>query len=475
MRSRSRVHDERLDVGHVGEQREHLQVVDELPCSLLAALNLEGEDRGTTVGEILLVELMVGVLRQARVVHLGDVAVTSQELNDLLGVLDMTVDAQRQGLGALEQDPGVKRANASALVTQQDGADIGREGGRAGSLGKRDAMVGGIGLGDLRILAARLPVKVAAIDNHAAQRGTVTANELGRGVDDDIGAMLQRTEQIRGAEGVIDNNRQAMLLGNLGDGVDVGDVGVGVAERLEIDDRGVVLNGTLDLVQVVGVDEGGLDTKLGERVLQQVVGTAVDGLLGDHVVTSLGKSLQGIGDGSGTGGDGKTGHATLERGNTVLEDALGGVGQTAVDVTGVGKTKAVGGVLGVAEHIARGLVDRHGTGIGCGIGALLANVKLQGVETKGMLGVVDKLAHDDLLDRTKVNTKERNKSLSPDHADGRKQEPGIRLGKQFICGPPFASRFRGRLNYLPPLCVLNSTSIVSLGQSLKSANLLSVF
>ena len=266
-----------------------------------------------------------------------------------------------------------------------------------------------------------------------------------------------------------------MLLGDLGDGVDIGDVGVGVAERLEIDDRGVVLDGPLDLFQVMGIDEGGLDAKLGERMLQQVVGTAVDGLLGDHVVTGLGKSLQGIGDGSSTGGDGKTRHAALERGNAVLEDALGGVGQTTVDVTGVGKTKAVSSMLGVAEHIARGLVDRHGTGVGCGIGALLANVKLQGIETKGVLGVVDELAHDDLLDRTKVNKLKRSKSLSPDHADGRKQEPGIRLGKQFICGPPFASRFRGRLNYLPPLCVLNSTSIVSLGQSLKSANLLSVF
>ena len=332
-------------------------------------------------------------------VHLGDVAVTGQELNDLLGVLDMTVDAQRQGLGALEQNPGVKRANASALVTQQDGADIGREGGRAGSLGKRDAMVGGVGLGNLRVLSARLPVKVAAIDNHAAQRGAVAANELGCGVDDDVGTMLQRTEQIRGAEGVIDDNRQTVLLGDLGDGVDVGDVGVGVAERLEIDDRGAVLDGALDLFQVMGIDEGGLDTKLGERVLQQVVGTAVDGLLGHHVVTGLGKSLQGIGDGSSAGGDGKTCHATLEGDDTVLKDALGGVGQTAVDVTGVGKTKAVGGVLGVAEHIARGLVDRHGTGVGCRIGALLANVKLQGVETKGVLGVVDELAHDDLLDR----------------------------------------------------------------------------
>lgn len=139
VRGGSRVHDERLDVGHVGEQREHLQVVDELPSSLLAALDLEGEDRGAATGEILLVQLMVGVLGQARVVHLGNMAVTDQELNDLLGVLDMAVNAQRQGLGALEQDPGVKRANAGALVTQQDSTDIGREGSGAGGLGKRDA------------------------------------------------------------------------------------------------------------------------------------------------------------------------------------------------------------------------------------------------------------------------------------------------------------------------------------------------
>ena len=79
-------------------------MIDELPGGLLATLNLKGKDRGTAVGEVLLIELVIGVLRQARVVHLGDMAVTSQELNDLLGVLDMTVNAQRQSLGALEQD-----------------------------------------------------------------------------------------------------------------------------------------------------------------------------------------------------------------------------------------------------------------------------------------------------------------------------------------------------------------------------------
>ena len=194
-----------------------------------------------------------------------------------------------------------------------------------------------------------------------------------------------------------------MLLGDLGDGVDVGDVGVGVAERLEVDDRGVVLDGALDLVQVMGIDKRGLDAKLGERMLQQVVRATVDGLLSNHVITGLGKCLQGIGDSGSAGSNGEAGHAALERGDTVLKDTLGGVGQTTVDVTGIGKAKAVGGVLGVAEHVARGLIDRHGAGIGCGVGALLANVQLQGIETKGVLGVVDELAHDDLLDRTKVN------------------------------------------------------------------------
>ena len=264
-------------------------------------------------------------------------------------------------------------------------------------------MVGGVGLGDLGVLAACLPIEVTAVDDHTAQRGSVATDELGCGVDDDVGTVLQRTEQIRGTEGVVDDNRQTVLLGDLGNGVDVGDVGVGVAERLEIDDRGVVLDGTLDLVQVMGIDKRGLDAKLGERVLQQVVGTTVDGLLGHHMITGLGERLQGVGDSGSTGSNGEAGHAALERGDTVLKDTLGGVGQTAVDVAGIGKAKAVGGVLGVAEHVARGLIDRHGASIGCGIGALLANVQLQGVETKGVLGVVDELAHDDLLDRTKVN------------------------------------------------------------------------
>ena len=82
-------------------------------------------------------------------------------------------------------------------------------------------------------------------------------------MDHDVRAVLDGADQVRRAEGVVDDQRNAVLVGNFSDGVDVGDVGVGVAQRLQIDGAGVLLNGTLDLSQVVGIDEGLLTPKAG--------------------------------------------------------------------------------------------------------------------------------------------------------------------------------------------------------------------
>ena len=130
----------------------------------------------------------------------------------------------------------------------------------------------------------------------------------------------------------------------------------------------------------MSVHKGGGDAELGQGVLQQIVTTAVDGLLGYDVVAGLSQCLDGVGDGSCTGSSSQSSHAAFQSGNALLEHILGGVGQTAIDVAGVGQTKAVSGVLAVAEDIGSGLVDRHSTGIGSGIGLLLANVKLQGLK-----------------------------------------------------------------------------------------------
>ena len=175
----SRVDDQALHVGHVGQQGEDLQVVDELEGFLAAALDIKGKDGGAAVGEILLIQRVVGVVGQGRMVDLLDLGMVGQERDDFLGVLDVALDAQAQSLGALQQQECVERRDGGAGIAQQDGADVGDEGGGAGGIGKGDAVVAGVGGGDVGITAAGFPVEVAAVHDDAAQRGAVAADELG--------------------------------------------------------------------------------------------------------------------------------------------------------------------------------------------------------------------------------------------------------------------------------------------------------
>ena len=69
--SGGRVDDQALHVSDVGQQREDLRVVDELKGFLLAALDVEGEDGRTAVGEVLLVQGVVGMVRQAGMIDVG--------------------------------------------------------------------------------------------------------------------------------------------------------------------------------------------------------------------------------------------------------------------------------------------------------------------------------------------------------------------------------------------------------------------
>ena len=101
-------------------------------------------------------------------------------------------------------------------------------------------MIAGVGVSNVAELTACLPVELAAVHDDAAQRGAVAADELGGGMDDDICAVLNGTDQVRGAEGIIDDQRQAVLVRDGCNGIDIGDIAVGVAQSFQID--GLVLS-----------------------------------------------------------------------------------------------------------------------------------------------------------------------------------------------------------------------------------------
>ena len=160
-----------------------------------------------------------------------------QVLDDLQRVLNVALDAQDRVSVPLQQQEGSERRQGGAGVAQQNGADAGHKGGSAEGLVEVQAVIGGIRLGQSRELARNgVPVELAAFDDHTAEGGAVAADELGGGLDHDVSAVLQRAEQVRGGEGVVHNHRQVVLVGDFGDGFEVRQVGVRVAEGLEVDE-----------------------------------------------------------------------------------------------------------------------------------------------------------------------------------------------------------------------------------------------
>ena len=133
------------------------------------------------------------------------------------------------------------------------------------------------------------PVKLAVVDDHAAQVGSMSIHVLGGGVRNDIGAPLKGTAHHGCREGVVDHQRHAVVMCGLGKALNIEHGEGGVGNRLAKDKLGVGLEGCLELlIGAVGGNERAGQAHATHGVSQQVVGTAVDGRACDHMVAGTG-------------------------------------------------------------------------------------------------------------------------------------------------------------------------------------------
>src|SRR6185295_12755793 len=110
------------------------------------------------------------------------------------------------------------------------------EGEVAEGLGQPHAVVAGVGIDQGRVLVPGVePVIGAAIDDGAADRVAVPAQELGERVHDNVGAEVLGPAQVGGGERVVDDQRHAGLSGDGGDRRQVDDDAAGVGDRLAED------------------------------------------------------------------------------------------------------------------------------------------------------------------------------------------------------------------------------------------------
>ena len=155
-------------------------------------------------------------------------------------------------------------------------------------------MIAGVGFCDGSVLAALLPVKLTRVNDNAAERCSVTADELCSRVYNNVCAMLNRSDKVRCTECVVYYERKSVLVSDLCDSVNVGDIAVGVAECFKVDSLCVILNCVLNFFKVVRIYKCSADTVLGKCVCKQVVAAAVDRLLCYYVLTLISERLNSV-------------------------------------------------------------------------------------------------------------------------------------------------------------------------------------
>lgn len=118
----------------------------------------------------------------------------------------------------------------------------------------------------------------------------------------------------------------SLLVGNLGDSLEIRNVVTRVSNGLEVNGLGAVIDGGRDILCLVSLDELGRDSQTRQENLELVVSATVQVAGRDDVVASVsqgskGHELRGL-----AGGGGHSGNTALESSNSLLEDIDGGLG-----------------------------------------------------------------------------------------------------------------------------------------------------
>ena len=243
---------------------------------LVDLLHVLGDDEahhaghGVIGGKQLRGQLVLGEALQAGMVHFGNIGVGLQGTGQLGGGGHLLAYAQIHSLQVVGHGPGGEGI-AGSTAEHAHGMD-----------GVDDLGGGSDGAGD----------GVA-----------VAVHELGHGVDDDVGTLVQRTDGDGGSEGVVDHHIGAVGMGDLGQGGDVGNVQGGVGQHLGIDEFGVGFDGLLHILNVVKAHQVALNAELGHELGHHVEGLTVDVAVADDVVAGLEDGHQRGGDGAHAGGE----------------------------------------------------------------------------------------------------------------------------------------------------------------------------
>ena len=99
--------------------------------------------------------------------------------------------------------------------------------------------------------------------------------------------MFDRTNEVRSAEGVVDDERDVMTMSNLCKTVDICDVRVWITESLSIERLGIRLDGSLYFIKVANINDSLCNTLSCQCVSDEVERTSIKVVGCYHMVAIL--------------------------------------------------------------------------------------------------------------------------------------------------------------------------------------------
>ena len=182
-------------------------------------------------------------------------------------------------------------------------------------------------------------------DDDAAHDVGVAVDELGHGVQDDVGAQVEGLLQVGRGEGVVHHQRAAVRVRDLGHRLDVGDLHGRVGGRLDVDQLRVRPQGLPHVRHVRRVHERGLDAEAGEVLLDQAARRPVDRGRAHHVGALPQQRQVDDRDRAHARARGDAALAVLQLGDALLQRLDRRVAQAGVDVAVVRAAEEGGPVL----------------------------------------------------------------------------------------------------------------------------------
>src|SRR5690606_4877540 len=120
----------------------------------------------------------------------------------------------------------------------------------------------------------------------------------------------------------------------------------------------------LDAGDVIGIGPAHFPAEILERMAELVDRPAIELARRDEVVAALHEGMEDEKLRRVTRGGGERGGAAFERGNALLEHALGRVHDARVDIAELLQAEQRRGMAGIIEYVGSGLVDRRDPRLG---------------------------------------------------------------------------------------------------------------